>query len=233
MGLHELEKLENDLIAKFGKHPTLQKILEMSDDKFIEILLQKRFHSLGFTPLYDVAIDGIESREAKEVARAILREEYPQKAPSHREDLVNDIMKIGVERGTILNSNPTPTTLETMKEIISMLRAEENQELYDVKAVTVLRFWGEILVAEEYGKFLPRLEKMGLTKKNSGFYWPHYEHDRKKVALDDLKSEKRTHSDRLTKVLQAMLDTEEKIEYCAETEKKVYEIKARFYGQFK
>ena len=50
-------------------------------------VLQRRFLSLAFTPVYDAAIDGLTHPRDKQSARRILREEYPGErgtVPSHR-----------------------------------------------------------------------------------------------------------------------------------------------------
>lgn len=232
MDLKELDNLENNLIQKLNAHKALSGIEATDDGRFTEMLLQKRFHSLAFTLLYDVAIDGLGNEEARKVARAILREEYPQNAPSHREDLAHDLQKIGVSKKRIMNSVPAKETLECAKKLFSMLKMEESQEAYDIKAMTVLRLWGEVFVSEEYGAFIKKLSAMGLTKQGSRFYWQHYVHDKKRAAIDDSAGEKRTHSDRFTHVLQKLLDSPEKVEVCAETSIQVFAIKSRFYDQF-
>ena len=58
------------------------------------VLLQKRYHSFAFTPLYDFAIDTLRSNEARSVAQEIVREEYPLNEQSHGEDLFEDLFKL-------------------------------------------------------------------------------------------------------------------------------------------
>ncbi len=232
MDLNSLNSFEDSLILKFNSLPALKNLDLMEKGKFVGMLLQRRFHSLAFTPIYDVAIEGIGNEEAKKVVRAILREEYPAKNPSHREDLVKDLMAIGISKEEILNSSPSRETLSALEGVFSLLKMSEPQELYNVKALTVLRLWGEILVSEEYSNFVEKLAKLGLSKEKSRFYWPHCLHDKKKAALNDFKGEKRTHSDRLTKILQHALISREKIELCANTEQKIFRMKEIFYSQF-
>src|SRR3989344_1574008 len=232
MNLTELNQLENSLIEKFKSHKTFRAMEQMGRKQFLDVLLQKRFHSLAFTPLYDIAIDGMENEQGKQIAREILREEYPAKMKSHREDLVEGLTKIGVPKKEIMNTAPSEQTISTLKELFAMLKIEEPQDSYDVKALTILRFWGEVLVSEEYSFFIKKLSLTGLPKEKSRFYWPHYVHDKKKVELDDTKSEKRTHSDRLTLILQKLLNSEEKLKLAAKTEEQILKIKEKFYSQF-
>jgi len=77
MDIQTLDTLENSLIDKMKCHPVLNNLETLTDDEFYKVLLQRRFLSLIFTPVYDVAIDGLVNEDAKDVSRKLLREEYP------------------------------------------------------------------------------------------------------------------------------------------------------------
>ena len=231
MNLNELDNFENSLIKKFSSHQVFKNIQQIKNQDFFKILLQKRFHSLKFTEIYDRAIDGLTDKEAINVCRWIVWEEYPHKQPSHREDLFADLIALGVDKKNILNSKPSKKTTSSIEKIFSMLKMSEEQELFEIKIMATLRFWGEILVSNEYGKFIPRMERLGLTKNNSRFYWPHFEHDMKKTPLY-AKENQMTHSDKMSAILQKIINTTKKADYCAQIEKKVLQIKIGFYNQF-
>ena len=60
--------------------------------------------------MYDVGIDGLDgSRPRSRLVREILREEYPDPSgatPSHREDLVADLLALGATREQVLAVAP-------------------------------------------------------------------------------------------------------------------------------
>ena len=79
----------------------LRSLASLEDDDFRDILLQRRFLSLAFTPAYDLAIDLLTDEEGLEIARVILREEYPRpegRTRSHREDMKEDLLRLGITR---------------------------------------------------------------------------------------------------------------------------------------
>src|SRR3989338_10775764 len=113
---HELNTHEDGLIEKLKKNHVLTTLGERSNDKFEALLKQRRFLStIAFTPFYDMAIDGLTDAEAKDVARWVLREEYPQNRQSHREDLLDDLIKTGLTKTSILSTTPTQETEATIR----------------------------------------------------------------------------------------------------------------------
>jgi hypothetical protein len=196
-----LDNEEEKLIALFRSHKVFQGIEFISQKDFLQILLQRRFLSLEFTKVYDMAIDGLTDIEATKIARKILREEYPDingNTPSHREELVH-----------------------------------AGAELCDIKLLTVLRFWGEILISVEYGEFWKRMSKqLSISGDNqSRFYYPHYCHDARE-SMEKASLLSSTHSGRLGSRLREMLETEKNGEYFLEMEREILDIKTKFYDQF-
>ncbi len=110
------------------------------------------------------------------------------------------------------------------------IRINESQELHDIKVLTQLRFSLEVLVSVEYDIFVRRMEKLGLTQKNSRFYWPHYIHDMKKNPLG---VSGKTHSDTMSKILADMLNTEQKIKFYKKITEISYQLRAEAFKQFK
>ncbi|MDJ0675947.1 MAG: hypothetical protein QNJ36_11285 [Calothrix sp. MO_167.B42] len=243
----ELDKIEDELIVQFKNHSVFQNIKSISQEKFLEILIQRRFLSLTLTTVYDIAIDSLTDLESIKIARQILREEYPDfngNTPSHREDLVYDLMLLGATKLDIVKSRPSDTTNQTIKKTLALVCGFENSELCDVKLLTMLRFWGEVLVSVEYGEFWKRIKMSKYFSvdgdKRSRFYYPHFCHDsRETMAEASLASA--THSGRLGARLREMLTSEAAkksfIDEAAkksfiDMERKILDIKLKFYDQF-
>ncbi len=86
---------------------------------FRSILLERRWISYHFTPIYNIGLDLLSAKHeaARQVIRRIIREEYPNdrgswKTPSHREDLMTDLRAIGASDAVIAASKPSKTIKE-------------------------------------------------------------------------------------------------------------------------
>lgn len=221
---------EAELLAHFTEHPLFRDIEQLAGDAFLEVLLQRRFLSLLFTVIYDIAIDGLTDTASRRLVRVLLREEYPDaagKTPSHREDLVHDLISLGATKTQILATRPSPATasviLETLELMSDAVSAED-----DIGVLTILRFWGEVLVAVEYGQFLPRMQAT-FESSQSRFYYPHFSHDGcepLEVASDF------THSGQLGICLMRLLTTDGAVEQFVRTERQLLAGRMRFYDQF-
>ena len=111
--VHELDEFEDKLIERFRGHPVLAEVQRLGAAEFHNVLLQRRFLSLAFTPAYDLAIDMLNDEQSVRIARAILREEYPGedgRMPSHREEMKADMLRLGVSRADLVGSRPSPRT---------------------------------------------------------------------------------------------------------------------------
>jgi len=181
--MEKIDKEEDRLINKFESHSVFHRIESISQDKFIEILCQRRFLSLILTVVYDIAIDALSDEKSIQVARQILREEYPDmdgNKPSHREDLIADLIALGTTKRKIIETRPTPETQNTIQETFDVIYTYIYDEKFcDIKILSMLRFWGEILVSVEYGQFWKRIKKQlaPIGDNKSRFYYPHYNHD--------------------------------------------------------
>src|SRR3989344_7164980 len=96
MGLVSQKKEE--AIARARKDKRLKELSSLSQEEFERVLLQNRFRSFQFTPLYDEAICFLSDGYAKKVVRNLRNEEYPTRKPSHREDLFTDLGQIGISK---------------------------------------------------------------------------------------------------------------------------------------
>jgi len=231
MDFIELDAIENSLMQRHSSN--LDKIISnLSDRKFKNLLLQRRWTSYAFTPLYDFAIDSMANEKTKQILRKIRNEEYPANIPSHREDLVHDLMTIGINLKNIVNTVQSEETFSVIAKEFNFLKIRETQELHDIKALAFLRFNLEILVSVEYGVFIKRLENLGLSKKNSKFYWPHYIHDMKRCPIG-AGSHSGTHSDRLAQTLAEILDSGTKIQFCMKITEASYKLRSEVFNQFK
>lgn len=236
--LADLDRYEDALIQQFKQQRCFQRIPTFSDEQFFQILLQRRFLSLAFTPVYDMAIDALTDPKAKQIARRILREEYPGErgtVPSHREDLMSDLLQIGLTRSAIFNATPSPATLMVIRETFALFVGDLDDTFYQVKLLTILRFWGEVLIAAEYEMLWERLQALGLTvtgPQRSRFYYLHFTHDAKQKPLTHLSLIGSTHSDLLAVCLKTLLTSEQAIAHCAKVEEKILTIKTAFYAHF-
>lgn len=228
--------IEDELLGRFTSHPVFRGIEQIEPDAFLEILLQRRFLSLMFPVMYDVGIDGLSDPTAIKVVREILREEYPDpsgETPSHREDLVADLVALGATRAQILASRPTAATRTVIERSFALI-AEATERDTDLELMTIIRFWGEVLVSVEYGEFWRRMEaRFTAAGTTSRFYHPHHHHDGRDplaTAGDDAA----THSGRLGGALVKLLDGDgdDGEERFAATEARVLALRLDFYDQF-
>ncbi len=141
------DAVEGELLERFTAHPVFREIETIDDDAFREILLQRRFVSLMFPVMYDLGIDGLTEPVAVKVVREILREEYPDpsgETPSHREDLVADLLTLGATRAQVLGARPSAVTQSVIEGSFALL-AEASVSATDLELMTIIRFWGEVL----------------------------------------------------------------------------------------
>lgn len=234
--IKKLEELETALIGRFVKHPVLGHLEELSNPEFEEVLLQKRIFSLEFFErFYNRAICGLESEEAKEIARGLIREEYPKIGPNHREDAVYDLLKIGILKERILGSVPareTETAINNLIDIVAYKPTESGKDKsYDLRAIVAMRFGGEVLAGEEMAMLWKQLQqRYGLTESDSKFYLFHAQHDKKYVEAGKMGQ---SHSDRFGKVLKGAVNSDNNLRLAAKVMNDCYLTRAGFYDQFR
>ncbi|GAA1345937.1 hypothetical protein [Saccharothrix algeriensis] len=237
--MKELDEFEDALVERFREHPVLAAVDDLPERDFHAVLLQRRFLSHAFTSAYDLAIDLLTDEEAVEIARVIIREEYPRDkgdalTPSHREDMKNDLLALGVPWERFVASRPTEATERTNKDTWSLILDAGAAPNANLGLVTILRFWGEVLVSAEYGRMWPRIQRRLVVggENRSLFYYPHYEHDAKTSPLADASVLSLTHSDQLGVRLAQLADSEAAWETFKRVETEVLNLKTRFYDQF-
>jgi hypothetical protein len=228
------DSVEAQLLERFTAHPWLRELQSLPQAEFMRMLLQRRFLSLVFTAMYDIAIDALVDPTAVKLVREILREEYPDASgntPSHREDLVHDLIALGATRAQILACRPTDVTASVVTETLTQM-CDAAADLSDVKVLTILRLWGEILVAVEYGEYWKRMEaQFAGAGVQSQFYVGHLHHDgREPLATASDSSD--THSGRMGACLKRLLDDDAAVEQFHEVEEQVIALRLRFYDQF-
>ena len=232
--VEELDDFEDGLIGQFRQHPVLVNLDLLSPADFADILLQRRFLSIAFTPAYDLAIDLLEDEKGLEIARVILREEYPGSegyTRSHREDMKEDLLRLGVSRKDLVATRPTAATIQSITDTFTLISDAATGEHPDVRLLTFLRFWGEVIVSVEYGELWRRMAQR-LNSDQSSFYYPHYIHDAKRHPLVASSPLATTHSDQLGMRLWEILKTEKEGESFKSVESEVLNLKLRFYDQF-
>lgn len=235
--MKELDIFEDDLIEQLRQHPVLKDLELLADADFVAVLLQRRFLSLAFTPAYDLAIDLLNDEKGLKIARVILREEYPGSkgyTPSHREDMKEDLLQLGVSRRDLVETRPTGVTVQIIMKTLALISEAASGSFADAQLLTILRFWGEVLVSVEYGelwrRMAPRLKKEG--ENRSRFYYPHHIHDKKVRPLAAASLLSSTHSDQLGVRLRQLLESGEAKDCFMSVEKEILLLKMRFYDQF-
>jgi len=235
--MRELDEFEDGLIERFKEHPVLANVTLLPDDDFAAILLQRRFISLAFTPSYDLAIDLLRDEVGLRIARVILREEYPDghgHTRSHREDMKEDLLQLGISRRAIVGTRPTAATKGVIDDTFDLIADAGGRDDADLGLLTILRFWGEVLVSVEYGRLWERMRPL-LTRdgvNRSRFYYPHHVHDAKAHSLAAVSLLSATHSDRLATRMSELLAGEESTDCFKEMEERALQLKVRFYDQF-
>ncbi|GAA2060838.1 hypothetical protein GCM10009801_02720 [Streptomyces albiaxialis] len=235
--LHELDQFEDALIERYHGHPVLARITRLTEPDFAEVMLQRRFLSLAFTPAYDLAIDLLRDEEGLRIARVILREEYPDahgQTPSHREDVKEDLYRLGISRAELVASRPTPATSRAIQGTFELIAEAGAHEDADLRLLTILRFWGEILVSVEYERLWQRLEERFTEngRNVSRFYHPHLVHDAKSHPLATVSLLSGTHADRLATRLSEMLTDAAAVAAFKESEERALALKTAYYDQF-
>ncbi|MFI5668492.1 hypothetical protein [Streptomyces sp. NPDC051704] len=235
--LHALDGFEDALIERFRAHPVLANATGIPEEDFAALLLQRRFVSLAFTPCYDLAIDLLSDEAGLRIARVILREEYPDghgHTPSHREDMTHDMRRLGISRSALVASRPTADTQEVIRDTLELIADAGGHADADLRLLTILRFWGEVLVSVEYGRLWERMAPL-LTEEGrnrSRFYFPHHVHDAKTHSLATVSLLSGSHSDRLAARVTELLAQEASTARFRELEERALHLKTRFYDQF-
>ncbi len=225
---------EAQLLARLTGHELLAAIDGLGHDAFLEVLLQRRFLSLLFPVVYDIANDGLADESAIRLVREILREEYPDASgatPSHREDLVADLLALGASHEQIMASRPSPATAGVIQDTLA-LTLDAAASAGDVATLTILRFWGEVVVSVEYGEYWRAMEgRFTAAGVGSRFYHPHHHHDGRE-PLASASAASVTHSGRLGACMARLLATPAATEEFVSVEQRVLDTRIRFYDQF-
>ncbi len=242
--LKNFDEIENDFIKRLRQHPVFVNIMSINDELFGKVLMQRRFLSIYFTPMYDISIDILESENAKIIARKIVREEYPGEDGnrlSHRESLFSDIVSLGYNKDAILSTRKTSSTRDVLGDMFDLIYLSRSFNKGDLGILSILRFLFEVLVSEEYFMYKKRIEHMGLccsetsapNSIRSKFYGPHILYDSKtSKSILDIGPNQISHSDQLTKLLNELIVDEEALSIVCSLMEKSIKIKCKFYSQF-
>jgi predicted nucleotide-binding protein len=244
MDCNDLDRAESENIAQLRVRIAALQPNSMPSADFLHILLQRYWVSQEFTHVYDVALDRLElDNQARPQLRRIIREEYPNDrgawiTPSHREDLVTDLFGMGITPTQFKASRPSLPTQEVMTDAKKVVYDLAGQSYPDVRLLSFLRTWGEVLTAIEYEELYPRIEK-SLGEKVSVFYLHHLAHDSRLVKLSRISSSVHitTHADQLGEYLiaQATSDPTHSAAALAAAQQAAEEAarnKLRFWAQF-
>jgi hypothetical protein len=222
--MKDLDEFEDVLIEQFRKHPVLRSLETLPEPDLHTVLLQRRFLSLAFTMAYDLAIDLLTDEQ-----------EYPGdttpgSTPSHREDMMTDILRLGVPRAALVRSRKSPATAASIDATMELIATAGDSKYADVELLTILRFWGEVLVSVEYGELWRRIGPVLGDK--SVFYYPHHVHDGKSRPLAAASPLSLTHSDQMGLRLVQLIDSTAARQRFRDAEQAVVDVKTAFYDQF-
>ena len=232
--IQDMGALENKMVEQFRTATVLSRLSSLPRSVLGNILLQRRLFALeSFERVYNHAICGFVDEKVKEICREIVCDEYPSAGPNHREDLVYDLMFIGMKRAKILGATMSSGTAAAVDGVIDLVRyrpdCEGNHLHFDVQGVAAMRTY-EILAGEETELLFSELKRTyGLTEEKSHFYWPHVVHDKKRAHLGESGE---TNADRFGVILPQLVDSEEKLVKATETIQKAGDVRIGFYKQF-
>lgn len=222
---------EDGLIRSFHEHPFFQNFLFLSEDAFIDFLLQLGHLSAEFVRWYERAKQGFTSEAAQEVVRQILRDEIPPNAPTHQDDRIVDLARMGVLRRQALNTRRTSLTRATLRRMYALVAYP--QEHYDLRVLITLRVFGEILVSATYGYVVDAMKsRFGLRPEQSRFYAPHFFHDHKEGAEVADEAADGDHVCAFDAMLAELIVDEATLAIAREAAQQAYKARLHFHDQF-
>lgn len=216
-------EFEADLVRQFGLHPFLRGMSTVPDEAFVGFLLQLGHLSTEFVRWYEQAKLGFDREDAKEVIRGILRDEIPQRLPTHQDDRLSDLLMIGVSKARVLNEPASSVTKRTVRRMYELVRYPQHD--YDLRVLQTLRVFGEVLVGETYRVVTSELERRyQLGPEKSRFFWPHYKHD----ALEAVGG----HTSAFDELLGALIVDDRTLAVAKAAATQAFRLRYRFYNQF-
>lgn len=215
-------EFEDRLVREFHGHDLWRQFDFLNHARFIHLLLQLGHLSRDFVPWYERAKQGLEMESAKEVLRNILRDEIPRDAPTHQDDRLADLERLGVSKQQALNTRATSRTKKTILRLKALVRYPQSD--YDLRVMVTLRIAGEILVAETYRHIVPALmRRFKMSPEESRFYYPHLVHDEKEAG---------GHTDSFNAVLNKLITDTRTLHVARESARNAFEVRLAFYDQF-
>ncbi len=217
-------EFENSLMREFHRHQFFQTFAQRKNEDIIRFLLQLGHLSAEFVKWYERAKQGFETEPAKELVRHILREEIPQDAPTHQDERIYDLERMGVSKKRALNTASSSLTRATVRKLYELVGYP--QENYDLRVLITLRVFGEILVAETYSYIVGSMEeRFGFSTKHSRFYAPHYYHDQKEQTDNG-------HTGKFDALLDQLICDEKKLAVAKDAALTAFKVRSDFYNQF-
>lgn len=226
--VEEYNKYEDKLIKDFNNHIFYKKYGSFTKEQFTHYLLQLGHISSEFVRFIEVAKLPIKSENGKEAVRSILRDEIPQKGPTHQDNRFSDLKMIGLTENQILYTPATKETEKYLQTIYDLVKYP--QENLDLKILIFLRVIGEVLVGETYRQVVVGLQKhYGMKPEKSLFYTFHWQHDQKGGKGDEGGL---GHVEYYDEVLSELITNKEKLAIAKEVALKAYNVRCKFQEQF-
>ena len=224
---HLIWSFSGAMLLGYSRHEFLGRMSGLSNGAFISYLLERGHISEEFVKWNERAKLGMESEEAREIVRKILRDEIPAQGPTHQDDRIYDLEMIGVSKEKILNHRPSWWTRWTIRRLYRGLRYPQSH--YDLRTVVFLRMAGEILVGETYAYVWSELtRRFELTPEQSRFYYPHYDHDHKRMSALDSQG----HTEVSTDFLKSAIINSETLSAATAAADNAFRIVYQFHNQF-
>lgn len=218
---------EDAVIREFGESRFFTVVLPGFNRKeFTQYLLQLGCISSEFVKFLERTKLGLATETGKEAIRKILRDEIPALGPTHQDNRVSDLLRMGVPLKTILNSKPARETSGAINEYYRFIRYP--QKFYDVRVIVFVRVIGEVLVGETYKHVVKGISKRyNLKPEESLFYAPHWKHDIK----GGIDSGSKGHTEYYDRVLTELIN-ERSLSIAINAAKTASCIRTRFNAQF-
>ncbi len=226
--VEEYNKYEDKLIKDFNNHIFYKKYDSFSKEQFTHYLLQLGHISAEFVKFIERSKLPIKSNKGREAVRSILRDEIPQKGPTHQDNRFTDLKMIGLTEDKILNTPATKETKELLTKYYDFVKWPQNN--YDLNVLIILRVIGEVLVGETYRHVVAGLQKhYGMKPEKSLFYTFHWQHDQKGGKGDEGGT---GHTEYYDEVLAEIITDNEKLKLAKEAALGAYNARCKFQEQF-
>ncbi len=224
---------EDELLKKYEQHPLFIHIQKLSDEQFIEVLVQYgEGISANFVKFLETAVRQIKNEKAQEAIIRILRDEIPTKGPTHQMMRSAACEKIGLNAQKLAATILTPVTKQTIDAYYEVLiNPNKVWNNRDLGLTTFVRVIGESLVGVVYRIFTQELvRRFNVTESEIEFYSFHWHHDEKAGTPFD--GGEIGHTEYYDVAMEDLLETQEDLDEAKRISDLALDIRWNFQNQF-